>query len=98
MRDSIRYVSVAVPTPLRSTFQYRLTAHQLAPAGARVVVPFGNRKLVGVVTGSDTEAKLADLQPAAPAEPKLCGCGMTNPPAANFCRNCGEPFGGASPV
>ncbi|MCS5572259.1 MAG: DEAD/DEAH box helicase family protein, partial [Pseudomonadales bacterium] len=49
-----------MPTPLRSTFQYRLTARQLAPPGARVIVPFGNRKLVGVVTGSDTEAKLAD--------------------------------------
>ena len=58
MRDSIRYVSVAVPTPLRSTFQYRLKTGQLVSPGDRVVVPFGKRNLVGVVTSIDTQAKL----------------------------------------
>ena len=60
MRDSIRYVSVAVPAPLRSTFQYSLKPGQLAPPGTRVIVPFGKRKLVGVVTSNDMQAMLND--------------------------------------
>ncbi len=60
MRDSKRYVSVAVPTPLRSTFQYRLEKGQLAPPGSQVVIPFGKRRLIGVVTTNDVRAKLPD--------------------------------------
>ena len=51
---------MAVPTPLRSTFQYRLTKGQSAPPGAQVIVPFGKRKLVGVVTSNDRMAKLPE--------------------------------------
>src|SRR3972149_4826088 len=46
------YCDVAVPVPLHDTFTYRIPlalAGQVA-VGGRVVVPFRQRKLVGVVT------------------------------------------------
>jgi len=44
---------VAVPVPLPGLFDYLPPAEGPAPAtGARVLVPFGRRKLVGVVMGS----------------------------------------------
>jgi primosomal protein N' (replication factor Y) len=46
------YLQVAVPTPLRQTFTYLAPAnidpHHLIP-GCRVSVPFGRRKLVGII-------------------------------------------------
>ncbi|AXR07938.1 primosomal protein N' [Salinimonas sediminis] len=47
------YIDVAVPVPLRQTFTY--THDSPLPAGVRVSVPFGNRKLIGVVVGMLTE-------------------------------------------
>jgi primosomal protein N' (replication factor Y) len=41
-------LAVAVDTPLRRTFDYRAPAQPLAP-GQRVWVPFGRRRIVGVV-------------------------------------------------
>ncbi|MBT4161640.1 MAG: primosomal protein N', partial [Gammaproteobacteria bacterium] len=55
MPASPRFISVAVPTPLRSTFQYRLEGGQSVRPGSRVLVPFGHRKLAGVVTGIEEE-------------------------------------------
>lgn len=47
-----KFVAVAVPVPLRQTFDFMVPDDLPAPCiGARVKVPFGNRKLVGVVTG-----------------------------------------------
>ncbi len=46
-------VRVAVPAPLRQTFDYRLPAPDRSGCrepGARVIVPFGRRRLVGVIT------------------------------------------------
>ncbi len=45
-------LAVAIDTPLRRTFDYRAPAHQpdLVP-GQRVWVPFGRRRVVGVVVG-----------------------------------------------
>lgn len=53
-------VSVAVPVPLRRTFDFKIEAHEgksgvpgdtnLPAMGARVRVPFGTRQLIGVVT------------------------------------------------
>jgi len=55
---------VAVPSPLRRTFDYlppQKNAQQQLQPGVRVLVPFGNRQLVGVLTdlatGSDLPAK-----------------------------------------
>lgn len=47
---------VALPSPLRRTFDYRLpVGWSVPPDGARVRVPFAGRELIGLVTGvSDT--------------------------------------------
>ena len=58
-------IRVAVPVPLRREFDYRLPATwQVAdcPPGVRVRVPFGPRKLIGVVTESPATSTLADTR------------------------------------
>ena len=50
----VPFIQVAVPSPLRQTFDYRPPAncdHRLLKPGVRVLVPFGNRRLVGVIVG-----------------------------------------------
>jgi len=49
-----KFVRVAVPVPLRKTFDYRCNDQPLV-VGARVRVPFGRRSLVGVALGETTE-------------------------------------------
>ena len=45
-------VSVALPLPVQTPFTYRVPEGMLVPVrGARVVVPFGPRRVVGVVDG-----------------------------------------------
>ncbi|HVR70749.1 MAG TPA: primosomal protein N' [Vicinamibacteria bacterium] len=47
-----RVVAVALPLPVQTTFTYRVPeALPLPERGARVVVPFGTRRVVGMVTG-----------------------------------------------
>src|ERR1051325_3617785 len=47
-----RVVSVALPLPVQTAFSYRVPeALPLPERGARVLVPFGARRVVGVVTG-----------------------------------------------
>jgi primosomal protein N' (replication factor Y) len=53
MPDPAQYASVAVPAPLRSTFQYRIPAGMDIAPGNRVLVPFGQRKLVAIVISLD---------------------------------------------
>ena len=49
------YCEVALPVPLDRTFTYAVREGQLPVRGARVIAPFRNEKLIGVVTGvSDT--------------------------------------------
>ncbi len=66
---------VALDTPLRRTFDYRIEADTPAPAlGSRVSVPFGRRQLVGVVisleSGSDVEeSKLKSISKTLDPEP-----------------------------
>ena len=51
------YLNVALPTPLRKLFSYRYKDQARLPAaGCRVVVPFGQRKLVGIVVGASAQA------------------------------------------
>ncbi len=47
------YLHVAVPAPLRKLFDYSIPAsfHHVPCVGARVLVPFGQRELVGVIIG-----------------------------------------------
>ena len=42
-------VRVALPVPLRQLFDYKIEENQTAEVGCRVLVPFGPRKLVGIV-------------------------------------------------
>src|SRR5690606_19375057 len=42
------WIRVALDVPLRGLFDYRGKTSE-APIGSRVIVPFGNRKLIGVV-------------------------------------------------
>ena len=73
------YCDVAVPLPLHETFTYKIPArlNTQVCAGCRVAVPFGSRKLVGVVTAlldvprvtgplKEVEA-LLDVEPVLPA-------------------------------
>jgi primosomal protein N' (replication factor Y) len=49
--------SVALPVPLQAPFTYRLPAGVPLPErGVRVLVPFGSRRMIGVVVGPGTEA------------------------------------------
>ena len=50
---SVRTVDVALPLPVQSTFTYRVPEHLAVPErGARVVAPFGPRRVIGVVTAA----------------------------------------------
>ncbi len=51
-------IDVAVPVPLRQTFTY--SHEQNLSPGVRVTVPFGNRKLTGVVVKSDVHTEHPD--------------------------------------
>ena len=50
------YCEVALPVPLDRVFTYALREDQEAQRGARVIVPFRNEKLIGVVTAVDVKA------------------------------------------
>lgn len=63
MPDSLTIVRVAVPTPLRRSFDYLLPAalaseHPGIQPGIRVLVPFGNRELTAVVLQLDSRSEL----------------------------------------
>src|SRR5580658_1142591 len=45
------YCEVALPVPLDRTFTYAVREGQSPQRGSRVIVPFRNEKLIGVVTG-----------------------------------------------
>src|SRR5258706_12606938 len=50
-----RAVEVALPLPLQSTFTYRVPEGVDPPSrGVRVLVPFGPRRVIGLVTGPAT--------------------------------------------
>jgi primosomal protein N' (replication factor Y) len=73
------YCEVAVPAPLPDTFTYRIPEElrERVCVGGRVIVPFGARKLVGVVTSLAAEprttkglkeiAEVVDGEPLLPA-------------------------------
>ncbi len=50
------YCEVALPVPLDHTFTYAIRLGQSPQRGARVIVPFRNEKLIGVVTAVDAKA------------------------------------------
>ena len=57
MPEPNKYVSVAVLTPLRTTFQY-LMPDAPVNIGSRVLVPFGRSRLTGIVISLDRELKV----------------------------------------
>ena len=76
------YCEVALPVPLRSTFAYAVPpALQLAAqVGSRVLVPFRNRALVGVVLAlGDDRPKAASYQPATPGRLQDWNTGSRKP-------------------
>jgi primosomal protein N' (replication factor Y) len=50
----LAYCEVALPVPLDRTFTYAVKEDQLPQRGARVIAPFRNEKLIGVVTAINT--------------------------------------------
>jgi primosomal protein N' (replication factor Y) len=51
-----RLVAVALPVPFQAPFTYRMPAGAAVPErGVRVLVPFGSRRMIGVVVGAATE-------------------------------------------
>nr|WP_230979461.1 primosomal protein N' [Steroidobacter gossypii] len=60
------YLAVAIDTPLRQVFDYRAPAGTAAGPGYRVWVPFGRRRVVGVVVEGrdDTEVPSEKLRAA----------------------------------
>ncbi|MDO8268508.1 MAG: primosomal protein N' [Moraxellaceae bacterium] len=73
-----RYLQLALPSPLRQTFDYILPAKMdpPPPVGARVRVPFGKQSLLGIVLAvneqaSYDEAKLRPADEAIDSEPVL---------------------------
>ncbi len=53
------YCEVALPVPLDRTFTYAVCEGDEPARGARVIVPFRNEKLIGVVTATDVAAPTA---------------------------------------
>jgi primosomal protein N' (replication factor Y) len=49
------YCEVALPVPLDRTFTYAVRSEQAPMRGARVIVPFRNEKLIGVVTALNSK-------------------------------------------
>jgi len=77
----VTVVRVALPVPLRQHFDYLIASDQPCEIGCRVLVPFGNRQLVGIIwqlapeDGFDasklkTVLQLLDTAPVLP--PLLC--------------------------
>jgi primosomal protein N' (replication factor Y) len=77
----VTVVRVALPVPLRQHFDYLIASDQPCQIGCRVLVPFGNRQLVGIIwqlapdDGFDagklkTVLQLLDTAPVLP--PLLC--------------------------
>jgi primosomal protein N' (replication factor Y) (superfamily II helicase) len=56
------YCEVALPVPLDQTFTYGVRLDQKPRRGARVIAPFRNEKLIGVVTAADVAAPPADME------------------------------------
>src|SRR5260370_29480581 len=60
----VRTCEVALPLPLRTTFTYRVPdpLDKSIVTGARVVVPFRNRAMLGVVLGRGESADVVSLK------------------------------------
>jgi primosomal protein N' (replication factor Y) len=60
----VAYCEVALPVPLDRTFTYALCIGQSVQRGVRVIAPFRNEKLIGVVTATGVKAPAeVDIRP-----------------------------------
>jgi primosomal protein N' (replication factor Y) (superfamily II helicase) len=81
-----RYAEVGIPVPLGQSFSYRIPAGMRVAPGARVLCPFGPRKLLGIALAVHDEPpavaadKLKDLLAVIDPEPVL------PPELLDFCR------------
>ncbi len=58
---SEHFIEIAIPVPMRQLFTYRVPQDLLSPAlsiGERVVVPFGSRKVIGIVINTQVACDL----------------------------------------
>ena len=55
-------LEVALPVPMRRTFDYKAPSDTLCPIGGRVQVPFGRRIMIGIVLGHKTHSDWPDDQ------------------------------------
>jgi primosomal protein N' (replication factor Y) len=103
--SSHRYCDVSLPVPVNRLFTYELplTLRQRVETGSRVVVPFGSRRLVGVVMrlSAETEAdaprevlKLVDESPVLDADMLHLGQWV----AEYYCAPLGEVLRGMLPL
>ncbi len=60
MTDAARYAQVVVDVPIAQPLDYRVPVGWTAAVGLRCVVPFGRRKLVGIIVGLSASSELAD--------------------------------------
>ncbi|MFY9727489.1 MAG: primosomal protein N' [Bryobacteraceae bacterium] len=102
---SFQYVDVSVPAPLDRPFTYSLPEtlrHRVQP-GSRIVVPFGPRKLTGVILRCHDEApgvatrdalRLIDSEPVLDAELLSLGRWIAN----YYCAPLGEVLRGMLPL
>ncbi|MEC8821916.1 MAG: primosomal protein N', partial [Pseudomonadota bacterium] len=58
------YLDIALPVPIRRSFQYWAPSFNARP-GIRVRVPFGTRKLVGIILSS-SEDPVTDVEKIKP--------------------------------
>ena len=56
------YCEIALPVPLDNTFTYAVRPDQGPLRGARVIAPFRNEKLIGVVTAVDVKAPPPEME------------------------------------
>lgn len=55
----MKVIKVAIPIPKRSLFDYLVNTEEVPVIGARVEVPFGRQRLIGVVCSVDTKSDFA---------------------------------------
>jgi primosomal protein N' (replication factor Y) (superfamily II helicase) len=99
------YCDVSLPVPLDQSFTYRLpeTLRHRAAVGCRVLVPFGPRRLTGVIVKLHDEAptgevrevfRLVDEEPVLEAELISLGCWISQ----YYCAPLGEVLRGMVPL
>ncbi|NNE66023.1 MAG: primosomal protein N' [Pyrinomonadaceae bacterium] len=109
--ESTMFVDVALPVPLRRSFTYRLRKPAKVPLkiGARVIVPFGKRKLTGYAVGTHDfldpaldidESKIRDVIEVVDEEPLLTAeiLSLTQWAAGYYASSWGEMLKGSLPA